>query len=125
MSEKIKNNVIKEIFKGSVGAIVFSVLFVLIFALLARIFSFSADIVPAINTIIKILSVFFAVVFFSKIREKGFAKGVLIAVCFLMLSNLIFVFLGGQIEFKSLFFNLFVCSLAGIIGGVVAVNRKK
>ncbi len=125
MSEKIKNNVIKEILRGSISATVLSVLFVLIFALLARFFSFSADLVPTINTIIKILSVFFAVALFTKLKEKGFAKGVLIAVGFLILSNLIFVFLGGQIEFKRLFFDLFICSLAGIIGGVIAVNRKK
>lgn len=99
--------------------------FVLIFALLARFFSFSTDFVPVVNTIIKILSVFCAVVFFCEIREKGFLKGLLIAVAFLMISNLFFVFLGGNFEFKNLLFDICVCSFAGIVAGMIAVVRKK
>jgi len=125
MSENIKINAVKEILKGSVCATILSFFFVLIFALLARFFSFSADFVPVANTIIKILSVFCAVVFFCEIREKGFLKGLLIAVAFLMISNLFFVVLGGNFEFKNLLFDICVCSFAGIVAGMIAVVRKK
>lgn len=123
MSVNIKNNAIKEILRGSISAVIFSVLFVLIFALLARIFSFSADFVSVINTIIKVLSVFFAVVFFSKIREKGFVKGVAIAFGFLFISNLIFMLLGGKTGLKDLFFDAILCLLSGVIGAIIAVNK--
>lgn len=123
MSVNIKNNAIKEILRGSISAVIFSVLFVLIFALLARIFSFSADFVPVVNTIIKVLSVFFAVVFFSKIREKGFIKGVGIAIGFLLFSNLIYIFFGGVVVPKNLFFDVILCSASGFIGAIIAVSK--
>ena len=123
MSGNIKNNAIKEILRGSLCAVIFSILFVLIFALLARIFSFSTDIISTINTIIKILSVFFAVAFFSKIKEKGLIKGVLIAIGFLLFSNLVFVFLGGMVELHDLFFDFVLCLVAGVVGVIVAVNK--
>ena len=43
----------KKIIKGCLFATILSVFFVLIFALIMRIFSLNADIVPAVNVIIK------------------------------------------------------------------------
>lgn len=123
MSVNIKNNAIKEILRGSISAVIFSVLFVLIFALLARIFALSIDIISTINTVIKIFSVFFGVAFFSKIKEKGFIKGVGIAIGFLLFSNLIFIFFGGVVVPKNLFFDVILCSASGFIGAIIAVSK--
>ncbi|MBR2302740.1 MAG: hypothetical protein IKA42_02965, partial [Clostridia bacterium] len=56
----LKNNFFKEILRGSVFALILSVFFVLIFALMARIFSFNANIISTINMAIKVTSVFCA-----------------------------------------------------------------
>ena len=126
MPEKIlKNNFFKEILIGSVFALILSVFFVLIFALIAKIFSFNANVIPTINMFIKVASVFCAVAFFAKINEKGFVKGIGIAIGFLVLSNFVFLFLGGKTEFDRLFFDLISCIVAGVVGGIIAVNRKK
>lgn len=121
----LKNNFFKEILRGSVFALILSVFFVLIFALMARIFSFNANIISTINMAIKVTSVFCAVAFFAKISEKGFIKGIGIAIGFLILSYIVFVFLGGKTGFDGLLHDLIFCIVAGIVGGVVAVNRKK
>lgn len=126
MSENaLKNNFLKEILRGSLCALVLSVFFVLIFALLARLFSFNAKVIPTINMVIKVTSVFCSVAFFAKINERGFIKGVVIAVVFLILSYMVFVFLGGKTEFDGLSFDLILCIIAGAVGGIIASNRKK
>lgn len=126
MSAEIKNtSCLKEVAKGSLTAALLSVLFVMIFALVARIFTLSTDIVSPVNLVIKALSVFIAVLVAVKSDSKGFLKGMLIAFGFVAVSSLIFWLLGGQFEFKNLLTDLAVAVVTGIIAGIIAVNRKK
>jgi len=120
----LKNNYLKEIFKGSMFAFILSIFFVLIFALIARLFSFNADVIPTINIVIKVTSVFCSVTFFAKINERGLIKGAGVAIGFLFVSYLFFVLLGGKTA-NSLLFDLILCIIAGVVGGIISVNRKK
>jgi len=121
----LKNNYLKEIFKGSMFAFILSIFFVLIFALIARLFSFNADVIPTINIVIKVTSVFCSVTFFAKINERGLIKGAGVAIGFLFVSYLFFVLLGGKTWANSLLFDLILCIIAGVVGGIISVNRKK
>ncbi|MBQ9715538.1 MAG: TIGR04086 family membrane protein [Clostridia bacterium] len=126
MSESIKTkSFVGETTKGSVVATFLSVLFVLAFALVMRIFGIGATMIPAINLVIKILSVFIAVFVAIKTPQSGFLKGALIAVGFVLLSDLLFLLLGGQSVFADVFKDLAICVIAGVIAGIIAVNRKK
>lgn len=126
MSESIKSkSFVVETAKGSVMATFLSVLFVLAFALAMRIFGVGTTMIPTINMIIKILSVLIAVFIAIKTPQAGFLKGALIAVGFVFLSDLLFLLLGGQSAFADVLKDLAICVIAGIIAGIIAVNRKK
>lgn len=125
MSENIKNSFLKESIKGSLFATLFSVLFVLLFAVIMRIFGVGANSVEMVNLVIKILSVFFAVFIVAKNGGKILWKGIFVATGFLVLSNLLFLLLGGQIVLNDIAKDLFVCIIVGIVASIMAANRKK
>ena len=121
----VKNGFLKEVFKGSIFAVVLSVFFVLFVALIARIFSLNSNIISAINVAIKMLSVFCAVLFFAKIKERGAVKGAVIAVGFVLLSHILFFCLGGHTDIKKCIFDLFLCVITGGIAGIIKVNSNR
>ena len=111
--------------KGCLFATILSVFFVLVFALIMRIFSLNSDMVPAINLIIKILSVFIAVLIASGDGGKVFLKGILIAIGFILFSNLLFLLLGGQLVFGNVVKDTIICVIVAFIASIVSVYRKK
>ena len=115
----------KKIIKGCLFAAILSVFFVLIFALIMRIFSLNSNIVPAVNVIIKILSVFIAILIVSGDGGKVFLKGILIAIGFIVLSNLLFLLLGGQLVFNGIIKDIIICVIVAFVASIVSVYRKK
>ncbi len=115
----------RKIIRGCLFATLLSVFFVLAFALIMRIFSLNSDIVPAINLIIKILSVFIAVLIASGDGGKVFLKGILIAIGFILLSNVLFLLLGGQLVLGNVIKDIIICVIVAFIASIVSVYRKK
>lgn len=126
MSVQIKNrDTFQEILKGSLIATLLSVLFVLIFALLARLFSLSSNVIPIINQVIKVVSVFLAVMLAVKTPSAGYLKGIGIGLGFVVLSSLIFCLLGGGFNIGGILIDIVIACVVGLIAGIIAVNRKK
>ena len=125
MSAQIKNRgSLQEILKGSLIATLLSILFVLVFALLARLFSLSSNIIPIINQVIKVVSVFLAVMLAVKTPSAGYIKGMAIGLGFVILSTLIFCLLGGEFNIGGILIDLAIACVVGLISGIIAVNRK-
>ena len=126
MSENInKKGVFLESVKGGMLATIISLLLVLVFTLLMRVFSIDSSFVSVANVAIKVLSVFFAVVFGIKSNDKLFWKAVLVAICFVFISNLLFLLLGGQLIFVDVIKDLAICTIIAFIACLIALNRKK
>ena len=126
MSAQIKNrSALQEILKGSLIATLLTILFVLVFALLARLFSLSSNVIPVVNQIIKVISVFIAVMLAVKTPSAGYLKGLAIGFGFVVLSTLIFCLLGGEFNFGGILIDLAISCVVGLIAGIIAVNRKK
>ena len=126
MSQNIKSNsFLRDFLKGSILATLFSIFFVLLFALLMRVFSLDSSLVSTANIIIKIASVFVAVLLTPKGSGKFFWKAILIAVGFVLLSNLLFLLLGGQLVFGDVAKDLAICIITAFMACIMALNRKK
>ena len=126
MSAEIKNrSALHEILKGSLVATLLSVLFVLLFALIARLAGIAVETVPAVNTAIKIISVFLAVMLSVKTPVGCYLKGLGIGLGFAVLSNIIFGLLGGSFSFAGLITDVAIACAVGLVAGIIAVNRKK
>ena len=126
MSAQIKDkSPLQEILKGSLIATLLSILFVLVFALVARLFSLSSNVIPIINLAIKVVSVFLAVMLAVKTPSAGYLKGMAIGFGFVVLSTLIFCLLGGEFNIGGVLVDLAIACVVGLIAGIIAVNRKK
>lgn len=126
MSAEIKNKgTWQEIIKGGLIATLISVLLVLAFALIARLFGLSSGIVPVVNEVIKVISVAAAVFIAVKTPSAGYLKGLGIGVVFAILSCIIFWLLGGSFNFVNLLIDIAIACASGLVAGIIAVNRKK
>ncbi len=111
--------------KGVVVALIFSLISVLLFALVIELFNVPLSAIKPVNLILKILAVFIGVLIAVKENKpilKGFVMGLIISFS----AFLLFGTIGGDVSFSlSLLWELLLGAFIGAISGVVAVALKK
>ena len=114
-----------EVVKGALLSLAFSLVGAFLFALVLRAFPVPNGAVLPVNQIVKILAIFFGVLF-SVRNEKGLLKGVLIGVFTALLTCLAFSALGGDFSLSWIIFvELALALFAGAVSGAIAVNMHK
>ncbi|MBR2220746.1 MAG: TIGR04086 family membrane protein [Clostridia bacterium] len=127
--EKVeKTSFWKQSIIGAGWALGFSMLLVLVFAFLLRLFGFGEGAINVIVQIIKGASVLMGVMIAMKHqKEMGFLTGLGIGLVFTVISFVVFSCLDGfRFEFSGTLLNDLI--FGGIIGGIcgiIAVNLKK
>lgn len=111
------------VLKGVIVSALFSLLAVLLFALIIKCFSFSDGVIKPVNVIIKTLAVF-AGAFFSVKGEKGLVKGAITGLLSVLLTSLIFALIGGAAGARSILWEVVLGAAVGAAAGALAVNRK-
>lgn len=111
------------VLKGVIISVLFSLLAVLIFALVIKAFSFPDAVIKPVNVIIKTLSVFTGV-FFSVKGDKGLIKGAITGLLSVLVASLVFAIIGGAAGAPSILWEVLLGGAVGAISGVLAVNRK-
>ena len=113
------------VLKGVIISVLFSLLAVLIFALVIKSFSFPDAVIKPVNVIIKTLSVFTGV-FFSVKGEKGLIKGAITGLLSVLVASLVFAItiIGGAAGASSILWEVLLGGAVGAISGAIAVNRK-
>lgn len=112
------------ILKGVAISVVFSLLAVLIFALIIKCFSFSDGVIKPVNVIIKTLAVF-AGAFFSVKGEKGLFKGAVTGLSAVLITSLIFALIGGAAGARSILWEALLGAAVGAAAGAIAVNLRR
>jgi putative membrane protein (TIGR04086 family) len=128
--EKQKDNsVFLGILKGSLLALTFSLLGVLIFAFVLRFVPLADSVISPVNQVIKGVSILLGTLFgLKKTKEMGLISGLLIGFFYTALAFLTFSILDGQFKFSTVVLNdLLFGAIIGAICGIIAVNirRKK
>ena len=124
---KLKNNVIlMAILKGSLIAVVVSLVGILFFAFIIKMFGITDEFLKPVNQIIKALSIFLGVFGGLKTyKEKGLVLGLVIGLVYTLLAFLVFSALNGNFKFdKSLLTDVLFGGIMGAISGVIVVNLK-
>ena len=131
MSEKVlsrprKLNVFSML-KGVFGAIIISVVGILLFAVVLKFADVSEMVIKIVNQVIKILSVFFGVkICLKNNKEKALIKGFCLGGLYTVLSYLIFSLLSSSFSFGlSFVFDLLFAGVFGVIFGVLFANNKR
>lgn len=127
-TKKLTNNsFLISILKGSLIATATSLVGILFFAFLIKLFGITDGFLKPVNQIIKCVSILLGVFFALKnSNEKGLLKGVLIGLIYTLLAFVVFSALNGSFKFDiSLLTDILFGGITGAICGVVAVNLKK
>lgn len=121
-----KSNILCLI-KGSMIAIITSLICILFFAFLVKLFGLSDNSLKIVNQIIKAISILIGTfIGLKQNKEKGLIKGLLIGLCYTFFAFLIFSALNGNLSFeKSLLNDCIFGGITGAICGVIAANSKK
>ncbi len=111
--------------KGVVIALIFSMISVLIFALVIDLFSLPLSAIKPVNCILKILAVAIGTLFSVK-EDKGLIKGVVMGLIISFSAFLLFGTIGGDISFSmSFLWELLLGAAIGAISGIASVALKR
>ena len=116
-----------QILKGVLFSISISLVGILIFAFLIRLIGVPDTVIMPVNQGIKIVSLFFGLLFaLKKDPTKGLLKGVIVGAIYTCVAFLLFSTLSQNFEFSlSVLNDLVFGSLIGGICGIIIANIKK
>ena len=115
------------VIKGSMISIIVSLICILFFAFVVKLFGLSDGSLKIVNQIIKAFSIFIGTFCgLKKCNQNGLLKGLVIGLCYTFFAFLIFSALNGNFSFeKSLLNDVIFGGITGAICGVISVNAKK
>lgn len=123
MKEKLKNinlTSIINVLKASLIGVVISILLVLLFAFVLKFVNASSSIISVIDQIIKIFSVFAAIVFINKISNGNLlVKGLVVGALYSVITFIVFSILNGGVNFSIAIFTDIIFS--ALVGGTSAI----
>lgn len=109
-----------------VSSIILSLVLVLICAMIAKIFTFDVGVVLILNVVIKVVALIVGEALSFRCAENGWIRGLLNGCLFAVLSNVLYGAISSKISFGIDFLaDLAVCAVAGLLGGIIAVNLRK
>ena len=118
-------NFFVRVLKGSLFAIIISLISILIFAVIIKLTYLNSGVIKAVNQFIKILSVFLACTFCLG-EKAGLIGGALIGLVFTLVSYLLFALFLGQTNFGTTFIiEIIFMIVIGSVSGIISVNLKK
>ncbi len=117
---------ILNIIKGSFWGVAFSLVCILIFALIIKFTSISEKAIQPVNQIIKVLSILFACyVVGKKIKKGGVFVGLFTGLLYTIVAYIIFSILDGHFSFGlSLLNDIAFGGIIGLISGILCINLR-
>lgn len=110
---------------GLGAATVISVLFVLGFAAVIKIFSIESGVIRPVNQVFKIIAIVAGILIGVR-GDKRIIKGVVFGAVYSIVVNLIFSVVSKTAFFSlRLIFDVLFCSVIGLIGGVISATAKR
>ena len=122
-----RNKILIPLFKGSMIALLISLIGILIFAMFLKFVDINDGWIMPVNQVIKVLSIFFGVKYFLKnCNGAGFLKGLLLGVFYNILAFIIFSILSSTFSIDITFiFDTLFASIIGAICGMICVNIQR
>lgn len=125
-SEITVKNYVFEIVRALIAALVITLALILIAAFVIKTFNVSTGAIPVINSVIKGVSVLVATLVFLRLPNSGYIRGLIVGILYIALSFVVFSLFNGEFKFGINLLNDFAFgAVAGLIGGIIAVNIRK
>jgi putative membrane protein (TIGR04086 family) len=112
------------ILKASLLAVIITLICFVIFALVMKLANLQETIIPPVNQAIRILSIAIGGVFASRAsRKKGWLKGGLTGLLYIIWSFIISGLFDGKYIFNTLLLSdLLLGAVVGAVGGIIGIN---
>lgn len=125
--ERKENPLLKSILKGSLIALCFSLILVLVFAFLLKFTDVPDSIITPVNQVIKGVSIFLGVfIGLKRSKELGLVSGLLIGFIYTIVAFLVFSALSASFSIDvTLLTDIVFGAIIGAICGIICVNIKK
>lgn len=115
-----------EVLRGILVALAFTIIAVLIFALILKSSPSAEGAIPAFNIIIKIVSIVLGSFFSLATRDKGWMRGLITGVGYMFFGFIVFSMIDGSFELSAGFLlDLLLGATVGLIMGIILVNLRK
>ncbi len=122
----ISNNNLKGVIKGVVISYIFTIVMCLIYAIVLTYTNVQENTIPPVIIVITAISIFIGSTIGNyKIQKNGLLNGALVGLIYIVTIYLISSILNGYFTLNIASVIMIVLSiLFGILGGIIAVNRK-
>lgn len=115
----------KNLLKGVLIALSFSIVCILIFAMILKFVDMNTNWIVNINQIIKVLSILIACIIMSKKEKVNLVSAMILGICYSIISFFVFSALSGHFTFDyTLLFNIIFAGIIGLICGVIIKGLK-
>lgn len=122
----INKQQILDVVKSIIIAVIASLLFVLIFAIIVNFVEISSKPIMIVNQVIKILSLAIGCIIGFKNNRQGALKGGITGLLFTFLSIFIFGLISHSVTFDAMrLVDIALGIVAGVISGIISVNLKR
>lgn len=114
------------VLKGSVFAVIITLIFIILFAFVMRLSSLSETIIRPVVQVLRILSIAIGGAYAARqASDKGWLKGAVTGVGYVILVSLIGVISGGQLAFdRILLSDTLMAVVVGAAGGAIGINIR-
>lgn len=125
--EKVKSrSAVLEIIKSVIVAVILSLIFILLAALLIKVCNIKTSSIPIINQVIKGVSVLAACLLCLKTPTNGWLKGIVVGIVYIIIAFVLFSLLDGAFEFSLKLLNdAAIGTVTGCLSGIIAANIRK
>lgn len=114
-----------NILKGVLFSLIFSVVLVLLLAVIAKYTDVSEKVILIINQIIKVVAVLLGILIGFKGQKGGLLIGAIFGLLYTLLSFAIFSLISGELDFSQISIYDFLIGIGtGAVSGILTVNLK-
>ena len=123
--EKAVNNksLISQSLRGGLIAFLISTAFVLLLALIAKVFTLDLRLLPTINQIFKGVAVAVGALLSIK-QDKLLVKALLVGLIFALFNLVLYLSLGGEVNFGQVLLDLAVAEVVSVIIAILKSRKK-
>ncbi len=123
MEKTERKSLIIQSLKSGLISFVLSCIFVLVLALIAKLFTLSGSVLPIVNQVLKVAAVAAGTLIAVK-DDKFLLKGILGAVIFSVLTFVLFLILGGQFKWGQVALDLVIAVAVAAVVSLIKSRKK-
>ena len=123
MEKAVRKDLISQSLRGGLIAFLISTAFVLLLALVAKMFTLNVEMLPTINQVLKCVAVALGALVSIK-QDKLLVKALILGAVFALFNLVLYLCLGGEFNFGQVLLDLGLAEAVSVIVAVIK-NRKK